>query len=191
MVVGRGMSFPFANSFSGRAIRRAEGQPQDMRPDVFRPIRDPLRQPRMTVGEESAGRFFIARQITCDREHELIRSLLSGASLLSRNTVSFGLIHQPPKRCGRPARLCGQPFPLSWQQRHFARDDSQFRSSPPSRLRSVFFFVLRRLRAIRCMTSDNGPRRPGQSLDDVSLRAAQIQINHPASSVVKDEKWVG
>ncbi len=78
-----------------------------MRPDVFRPIRDAPLQPRAIVGEESAGRFLMAGQIPCDREHELTGGFLSGASFLSRDTAFSGVVHQPSEYCGCTAGLVG------------------------------------------------------------------------------------
>jgi hypothetical protein len=77
-----------------------------MRPYVLRPARDPLLQPLAIVGEEGSSRFFVAGQITRNREHELVGSLLSGASFLLWNTAASSLIYQSPEHCGCTARLC-------------------------------------------------------------------------------------
>ena len=107
MVSDSGMSSRFSKSFARRAIRGAEGQSQGVCSDVFRPPCDALLQLRAIVGEESASRFLIARQIAGDREHEVVGGLLGGASLLLRNSASSRVVHQSPKYCGCTAGLVG------------------------------------------------------------------------------------
>lgn len=170
--------------------RRAKRQAQDVRPDVFGPGRDALLQLRVIIREERARRIFIAGQIARHGQHEVIGGLLGGTFLLSRSPASAGLVYQPSQGGRCATRLSGQPVPVPRQQCHLARDDSQFWSPPAPWFEPLVLRRFSRLIRTGAVAPSMRLRRLGQSLDDVGLGPAQVQIDDAAGRIVENEDRV-
>lgn len=160
-----------------------ESKTQGVHPYVFRPIGDPVLEPRPVVGEEGAGRLLVARQITRDRVHEFVRRFLGSTAGTARIVAPPGRVDQLAQGGRGAAGLGRQPFPLPGQQRHLPRNHPEL-GPPPAARRG---FRLRDRFGSRAEASDRFGKRRRQPFDDLRLRTAQVQIHHPAGGIVEDQ----
>src|SRR5258708_36084350 len=120
----------------GRRSRRsrfdaiAEGKLDDVVADLGGPASNETDKSPPIVREQGPRSFLEARQIAGHRRHEMIGRVSCGAAAIAITARATRLLNQLAQCHRGAAGLCPEPFPVPWQQRHFAGDDAKF--GPPA-----------------------------------------------------------
>ena len=103
--------------------------------DIVGPAGDETDESPPVIGEQRPRRFLEAREIAGHHGHETIGGIPRRAGAIRIAIGAARFLHQLAQRHRCAAGLCAEPFPMTRQQCHLARDNAELGPAAPTRLR--------------------------------------------------------